>query len=111
MKSTAAELLKLLPALVTKEYPAGEPYTNAFEHGTMSVEMYAPTAVDIQTTHEQDELYFIHAGYGEIVIAETRHTFEAGTVFFVAAGTMHRFENFSSDFSTWVVFWGPKFGE
>jgi mannose-6-phosphate isomerase-like protein (cupin superfamily) len=111
MKSSAAELSKLLPALVTKEYPAGEPYTTAFEHGTMSVEMYAPRVVDIQTTHEQDELYFVHAGNGEFVVAETRHTFEAGTMFFVPAGTMHRFEKFSADFSTWVVFWGPKGGE
>jgi hypothetical protein len=40
-----------------------------------------------------------------------RHRFIAGTTFFVPAGAEHRFENFSPDFATWVVFWGPKGGE
>tara|TARA_R110002073_G_scaffold49320_2_gene131727 strand:- start:169 stop:279 length:111 start_codon:yes stop_codon:yes gene_type:complete len=30
---------------------------------------------------------------------------------FVEAGAEHRFENFSEDFSTWVVFWGAEGGE
>lgn len=33
------------------------------------------------------------------------------TVHFVAAGVEHRFEDFTADFATWVVFWGPKGGE
>jgi uncharacterized protein YjlB len=32
-------------------------------------------------------------------------------VLFVPAGTTHRFEDFSADFATWVVFWGPQGGE
>jgi hypothetical protein len=27
------------------------------------------------------------------------------------AGAVHRFENFSNDFVTWVVFYGPQGGE
>lgn len=30
---------------------------------------------------------------------------------FVPAGMTHRFEDFSADFVTWVVFWGPEGGE
>jgi hypothetical protein len=30
---------------------------------------------------------------------------------FAPAGLVHRFEEFSDDFATWVVFWGPKGGE
>ena len=37
--------------------------------------------------------------------------FERGEVLFVAAGVEHRFENFSDDFSTWVLFHGPEGGE
>jgi mannose-6-phosphate isomerase-like protein (cupin superfamily) len=66
---------------------------------------------DPQTPHEQDELYFIHSGSGEFVCSGERHRFEAGMAFFVPAGAEHRFENFTADFSTWVVFWGPKGGE
>ena len=30
---------------------------------------------------------------------------------FVPAGIEHRFENFTDDFSTWVIFYGPAGGE
>jgi hypothetical protein len=29
----------------------------------------------------------------------------------VAAGVQHRFEEFSDDFATWVIFYGPEGGE
>jgi hypothetical protein len=34
----------------------------------------------------------------------------AGDALFVGSGIEHRFENFSADFSCWVVFWGPAGG-
>lgn len=111
MKSHFAQLLARLPAERTATYPQGEPFVTAMAHGSMSVELYAPTAPDIQTPHEQDELYFVHRGSGEFVVAGERHAFAPGTCFFVAAGVEHRFENFSEDFATWVVFWGPAGGE
>ena len=111
MKARVAELLKRIPGQASDEWPDGEPFVQAFRHGTMSVEVYAPTETDIQTPHDQDELYFIHSGRGELVIAGDCHLFEPGTVFFVPAHVEHRFENFSSDFVTWVVFWGVKGGE
>ncbi len=111
LKATLADLMQRIPGKASPEWPMGEPFTLAFAHGTMSVEVYAPRGSDIQTPHDQDELYFIHTGRGEIVIAGERHAFEPGMVFFVAAHVEHRFENFSPDFITWVVFWGPKGGE
>jgi mannose-6-phosphate isomerase-like protein (cupin superfamily) len=111
MKATASELLEHIPGEATAEWPMGEPFVSAFAHGSMSVELYSPDGIDTQTPHEQDELYFIHSGHGEFVLAGERHNFEAGTTFFVPANVEHRFENFSSNFSTWVVFWGPKGGE
>ncbi len=111
MKSTVADVLKKIPGKASTEWPMGEPFAQAFAHGSMSVELYVPKDSDIQTPHDQDELYFIYSGHGEIVVAGERHQFEPGMVFFVAAHVEHRFENFSPDFSTWVVFWGPKGGE
>jgi mannose-6-phosphate isomerase-like protein (cupin superfamily) len=111
MMTSATELLESLPGKVTEKWPMGERFVSAFAHGTMSVELYAPIDYDPQTPHAQDELYFIHSGSGELVIASDRHPFQPGTVFFVPAGVDHRFENFTSDFSTWVVFWGPQGGE
>ncbi len=111
MKAKIADLLKKIPGKISPEWPMGEPFTLALAHGSMSVEIYTPKEIDIQTPHDQDELYFIHSGKGELVIDGERHLFEPGMVFFVAANVQHRFENFSPDFLTWVVFWGPKGGE
>lgn len=111
MKAKIEDLLNSIPGKASEEWPMGEPFALAFAHGTMSVEIYTPKETDIQTPHEQDELYFIHSGTGELVIDGERHSFKPGMVFFVAANVKHRFENFSSDLITWVVFWGPKGGE
>ena len=42
---------------------------------------------------------------------EQRYTVEAGSFLFVPADHFHRFEDFSSDFAVWVVFYGPEGGE
>ena len=111
MKSSLAELFRQMPGAATAEWPQGEPYAVAFEHGTMTLGFYAPVGNDPQSPHERDEIYIIHAGQGEIVIANQRHRFVPGDAFFVAAGVEHRFEGFSAGFSAWVVFWGPPGGE
>jgi mannose-6-phosphate isomerase-like protein (cupin superfamily) len=80
-------------------------------HGSMRTELYAPRGTDPQQPHAQDELYFIQRGSGEFVQGNARCRFAAGDAFFVPAGQHHRFENFSDDFATWVVFWGPSGGE
>ena len=94
--------------------PMGEPrpaFVEAFARGTMSVELYAPRGTDPQKPHPRDELYFIVSGRGEFVHGERRDTFGPGDAFFVPAFMEHRFENFSDDFATWVVFYGPIGGE
>ena len=89
----------------------GERFAVALTHGSMSVEYYSPIGHDPQTPHEQDEVYFTHRGTGELAINGDRHLFKAGDCLFVPANIEHRFENFSSDFGTWVLFWGPSGGE
>ncbi len=79
--------------------------------GTMSVELYRPQAVDPQTPHEQDELYVVVAGSGIFFRDGERMPFGAGDVIFVPAGMEHRFESFTGDFETWVIFYGPPGGE
>ncbi|MGH8400024.1 MAG: cupin domain-containing protein [Gammaproteobacteria bacterium] len=49
---------------------------------------------------QRDEIYIIHSGTGELIIGKDHHTFVPGDVFLVGSGTEHRFENFSSDFSS-----------
>ena len=70
-----------------------------------------PDGRDRQTPHTQDELYLVHGGSADIVIGEQTFPACVGDAFFVPAGKPHRFENFSNDFVTWVVFYGPQGGE
>lgn len=88
-----------------------EPYTELFAHGTLSIEIYKPEGVDLQEPHDRDEVYVVAAGSGWFVNGDTRQPFEAGEVLFVPAGIVHRFEDFTDDFSSWVIFYGPAGGE
>jgi mannose-6-phosphate isomerase-like protein (cupin superfamily) len=111
MKVSIAQALKRLPASPTGKYPQGAPFVTMMAGGTMSVEVFAPKGEDLQQPHAQDELYFIQCGKGELVLNGQRFEAAAGDAFYVAAGAQHRFENFSHDFVTWVVFYGPQVGE
>jgi mannose-6-phosphate isomerase-like protein (cupin superfamily) len=87
------------------------PFTVVMKHGSMSVEYYAPEKTDMQTPHKQDELYVIIKGDGFFMRNGERVSCKKGDLLFVPAGMEHRFENFSDDFATWVIFYGPDGGE
>lgn len=87
------------------------PFKTFFEHGTLTVEVYKPEKVDLQQPHTRDEVYIIISGCGEFLTDGKRTTFGQGDFLFVPAGIEHRFENFTEDFATWVIFYGPEGGE
>jgi mannose-6-phosphate isomerase-like protein (cupin superfamily) len=88
-----------------------EVFKELFNHGSLSIEIYKPDGIDHQQPHSRDELYVISSGSGFFVNGESREKFEKGEVIFVPAGAVHTFEDFTEDFSTWVVFYGPEGGE
>lgn len=53
----------------------------------------------------------IICGTGYFVNGETRHRLEPDQVLFVPADVVYRFEDFTDDFATWVLFYGPPGGE
>jgi mannose-6-phosphate isomerase-like protein (cupin superfamily) len=83
----------------------------ALRHGSMRFGLYAPKGVDAQGPHKQDELYVIVSGIGTFIKNSERRACKEHDVIFVEAGADHRFIDFSNDFSTWVIFWGPEGGE
>lgn len=91
--------------------PSGERFRQVFNHGTLSLELYAPRGHDPQTPHTRDELYIILQGRGQFFNAGVRHPFGPGDALFVPAGVEHRFENFHDDLVMWVIFYGPEGGE
>ncbi len=86
-------------------------FTTVMKSGTMSVEYYKPDKVDLQTPHKQDELYIVISGSGTFFRNGERVSCKSNDVLFVPAGMEHRFENFTDDFATWVIFYGPQNGE
>ena len=82
-----------------------------FQHGSLSVEIYAPRGTDPQKPHTRDEVYFVAAGTGDYVCGDTRQSFGLTDLLFAAAGVVHRFENFTDDLTVWVLFYGPEGGE
>ena len=91
--------------------PAGNLAVPIFSHGSLEVELYTPKGSDPQQPHRRDEVYLVSRGTGMFFDGERRHDVQPGSFIFVAAGQMHRFENFSEDFAVWVFFYGPEGGE
>jgi mannose-6-phosphate isomerase-like protein (cupin superfamily) len=96
--------------------PEGRRSALLMEHGTMSLRYYAPRGRDEQTPHDQDEIYVVVAGRGTFALGRDegvleRRPFGPGDAIFAPAGWLHRFEDFSDDFATWVIFWGVEGGE
>lgn len=86
-------------------------FLEVFKHGTLSVEIYKPQQKDNQQPHKRDEVYVVIAGSGNFYANGKTSPFKAGDFLFVPAGIEHRFEDFTNDFSTWVIFYGPIGGE
>src|SRR5882724_12500951 len=105
MKITLKEALSKIPG------PNGNRFATVFEHGTLSVEIYAPRGEDLQQPHTRDEAYIVMQGSGEFINGDLRHSFQPGDFLFAAAGVAHRFVNFTDDFVVWVIFYGPEGGE
>lgn len=75
------------------------------ERKQMYVEVYRPDKIDHQIAHSQDEIYVIISGAGQFLNNGEKRPFSTGDLIFVPAGVEHRFEDFTEDFATWVIFY------
>ena len=81
------------------------------KHGTMRTLLYSPKDKDDQRPHDQDEVYIVVSGSGIFQNGDKKYSFKTNDVLFVPAKQEHRFIEFTDDFKTWVVFYGPSGGE
>jgi mannose-6-phosphate isomerase-like protein (cupin superfamily) len=101
------DLLKLdeaEQALALAQLPT--PFAVLFERGDLSVELFAPRVKATQTPHAQDELYIVSSGTATFRRDQMYTEVKVGDLLFVPAGVDHRFERFSDNFRTWVIFFG-----
>ena len=106
-----SRVIRLADARARIPGPAGEHFVNVLQRGSLRLLLSHPVTPNQQTPHAQDEIYVIVRGRGVLFHDGKRDAFEPGDVMFVAAGTEHRFEDFTEDLSVWVVFYGPPGGE
>ncbi len=106
-----ATAINLADALALGPPPDGNLAVPVFSHGTLEVELYAPSGVDLQQPHDRDEAYVVARGSATFVDGDARAIVQRGAFIFVAAGRPHHFESMSADFAVWVFFYGPVGGE
>ncbi|MBK6390761.1 MAG: cupin domain-containing protein [Saprospiraceae bacterium] len=87
------------------------PFIKLFTHGSLNIELYAPHLVDDQKPHTRDEVYIIVSGSGRFRNGDQIVDFGPKDFLFVPAGVEHKFFDFTDDFCTWVIFYGPEGGE
>lgn len=79
--------------------------------GSLTVRFYAPNTVDRQQPHTRDEVYVIARGSARFRCCGRDIPVEQGDVLTVPAYQEHLFVNFTSEFATWIFFYGPEGGE
>jgi mannose-6-phosphate isomerase-like protein (cupin superfamily) len=83
-------------------------FTALIKQGSMTIEYYAPKYIDQQNSHSRDEIYVIATGNATFFRNGERVQCKTGDVLVVPAQMVHRFEKFSDDFATWVIFMAKK---
>ncbi|MCI4326541.1 MAG: cupin domain-containing protein [Thermoplasmata archaeon] len=96
--------------LVPDARALSSPYLEFLRTGPMSVGVYvlAAGAVDAQSPHAEDELYFVVRGQGRFRNGETEGPVRAGDVLYVPAHRPHRFAAIEEELVLLVVFAPPE---
>jgi mannose-6-phosphate isomerase-like protein (cupin superfamily) len=89
-------------------FPPGRLSSLAFDDNGLELRHYSPRGTDPQTPHDRDEIYIVISGTGRYRRVGEVVAFAPGDVLYAAAHEEHRFEDFTPDFATWVIFWGDK---
>jgi mannose-6-phosphate isomerase-like protein (cupin superfamily) len=97
-----------IKAALTRLSESESDYAEFIKEQRFDLGLYRPVDIDPQVPHARDELYIVASGTGRFACANEIKSFAPGEVFFVPAGTEHRFVDFSADFATWVIFFARR---
>ena len=87
---------------------SGNLFAELFNDKSITIEVYKPEGEDLQAPHHRDELYMVISGSGDFRMNDEVVQFKSGDLLRVPQGVVHRFENFTEDFATWVIFYGDE---
>ena len=91
--------------------PPGSRSALLMQHGSMKLRYYAPRGTDAQTPARPGRALRDRERPRDLRRRRPARSVRPGDVLFAGAHVEHRFEGFSEDFATWVVFYGPPGGE
>jgi mannose-6-phosphate isomerase-like protein (cupin superfamily) len=94
--------------LIAKQAAGERPYLEFLRHDSMSLGLYVLPAdgIDPQQPHDEDEVYYIVSGQGQITVGEETQAVQPGSIVFVAAHVPHKFHNITEDLKI-LVFFAP----
>ena len=74
----------------------------------LSMGLYAlpAGAIDPQSPHTEDEVYYVVSGRAKILVAEENRDVQAGSIIYVAKNMEHRFHSIEEEL-TILVFFAP----
>ena len=96
--------------LVEERRKSGERYHEFVRAPTLSAGVFelSAGAVDTQTPHTEDEIYYVVSGRGVIRVGTEDRPVGPGAVVFVETGVEHRFHSIAEDLTVLVVFAPPR---
>jgi mannose-6-phosphate isomerase-like protein (cupin superfamily) len=95
-----------LPEIEERRRAGDDPWLELLKVPSLRTGLYvlAAGAVDTQSPHTEDEVYYVVRGRGRFTADGDETAVEAGAVLFVAAGVEHRFHSIEEDLEILVFF-------
>jgi mannose-6-phosphate isomerase-like protein (cupin superfamily) len=97
-----------LVAARTLQPPEGSRAAEVFRGDHVWIRFAARPTSDPQVPHDRDEFYIVASGAARYRWDGGQTMIGPGDMMFAAAHTPHGYDQFSEDFSVWVVFYGPQ---
>ncbi len=99
-------LVYQLPEIMADIRPESVAFKEFLRTPSMSCAVYYVPAgsKELQSAHEEDELYFIVAGKGRLRIGEADHAVTKGTLMYVCASCDHAFFDVEEDLTALAFF-------
>lgn len=92
--------------LLEKQAASGSPYLEFLRVPQLSCGLYRleAGARDLQSPHDEDEVYFVIEGRGRLRVGEDEHRVERGSILYVRACEEHSFFEVEEDMTLLVFF-------
>jgi len=99
------DLMDRIPGPATKKWPDGVWFARAFASDTLSVQLYTPKSGTYPMPPGVHVIYIVMRGRAHLTVGEQKHDMKPGDVVPIGVDVPHEFENMTSDFATYVIFW------